>query len=94
MIDYNVNVHRDELRIRSSADLIKNPLRESASIYFSQDEFIVYLRYTNFGIVTLLSNIGGLLGLFLGVSALSAVEFLYFFVIRLFNNLWWQIGQT
>jgi acid-sensing ion channel, other len=59
-------------------------------IYFANDEFIVYRRYAAFGAVTFLSNIGGLLGLFLGASFLSAVEVFYFFVIRLINNSWWK----
>jgi acid-sensing ion channel, other len=60
------------------------------SIYFADDEFIVLKRSATFGTVTFLSNIGGLLGLFLGVSVLSAVEVFYFFVIRFINNLWWS----
>lgn len=59
----------------------------SATISFDGDEFIAYKRFTNHGTVAFLSNIGGLLGLFLGVSVLSIVEFLYFFTLRLINNL-------
>jgi len=34
------------------------------------------------------SRIGGILGLFAGISALSVVEFLYFFNLRLVSDLW------
>lgn len=62
----------------------------SASIYFDDDEYIAYKRFASFGTVSFLSNIGGLLGLFLGVSVLSIVEFLYFFTLRFIDNLWFD----
>jgi Amiloride-sensitive sodium channel len=64
--------------------------RASMSIYFADNEFIVMRRYASFRTVTFLSNIGGLLGLFLGASVMSFIEVFYFFVIRLVNNFWWK----
>jgi Amiloride-sensitive sodium channel len=68
-------------------------INSTLTIQFAEDEFIVYRRYASFGTVTLLSNIGGLLGLFVGLSALSAVEIFYFFVIKFFNDLWWRVPK-
>jgi acid-sensing ion channel, other len=68
----------------------KDEHNSSLTIQFASDEFIVYRRYASLGTVTLLSNIGGLLGLFLGLSALSVVEIFYFFVIKFISNLWWK----
>ena len=65
----------------------------SFSIYFADDEFIVFRRSASFGAVSLLSNVGGLLGLFLGISVLSIVELFYYFVIRFVNNLWLRQPQ-
>jgi amiloride-sensitive sodium channel len=62
-------------------------LPSAATIQFGDTEFIAYRRYERFGGVTLLSNIGGLLGLFLGVSLLSIVELVYFFTLRIASNL-------
>lgn len=62
----------------------------SVSIYFADDEFNVFKRSASFGVVSLLSNVGGLLGLFLGISVMSVVEVFYYFVIRFVNNLWWR----
>jgi Amiloride-sensitive sodium channel len=67
-----------------------NVTKSSVSIYFADDEFFVSKRYLSFGNVTILSKVGGLLGLFLGISILSLIEFFYFFVIRFLNNLWWK----
>jgi acid-sensing ion channel, other len=81
-IDYSYNFFIENINKKNENNL------STVSIYFADDEFIVLKRSATFGTVTLLSNIGGLLGLFLGVSVLSAVEVFYFFVIRFINNLW------
>jgi acid-sensing ion channel, other len=85
-IDYNINVHFEKFKTENNSKVE----RASTSVYFADDEFIVMRRYASFGTVTLLSNIGGLLGLFLGASVMSFIEVFYFFVIRLVNNLWWK----
>jgi acid-sensing ion channel, other len=85
-IDYNTNVHFDKFKTENYSEME----RSSMSVYFADDEFLVMRRYASFGTVTLLSNVGGLLGLFLGASVMSFIEVFYFFVIRLVNNLWWN----
>lgn len=87
-IDYNVKVDFVKFKQMDYNDYTPGVMRASMSIYFADEEFITYRRYASLGTVTLLSNIGGLLGLFLGVSALSIIEVFYFFVVRLVNNLW------
>lgn len=62
--------------------------RLTVTFYDHQVENVKRLEvqtYTNF-----LAICGGLLGLFLGVSVLSIVEFVYFFTLRLF----WTIQRT
>jgi acid-sensing ion channel, other len=86
LIDYNVNVHFEKFKTDNDSEVE----RASMSVYFADDEFIVMRRYASFGTAALLSNIGGLLGLFLGASVMSFIEVFYFFVIRLVNNLWWK----
>lgn len=61
----------------------------AASIYMADDEFSAYRRIESYGTVTLLSNIGGYLGLFLGMSVLSIVEIVYFFTLRFIDDLWY-----
>jgi len=51
-------------------------------IYFQKEFVIQYKRDQLYGIEDLVSNIGGLMGLCLGCSLLSGVEFLYFFTLR------------
>jgi acid-sensing ion channel, other len=85
-IDYNTNVYVEKFKAENNSEVD----RASMSVYFADDEFIVMRRYASFGTAALLSNIGGLLGLFLGASVMSFIEVFYFFVIRLVNNLWWN----
>lgn len=66
-------------------------IRYSASFYFGSDEFVAYKRFESYGTVGLLSNIGGLLGLYLGLSALSVIETIYFFTLRVFSDFWHKI---
>lgn len=40
-----------------------------------------------YGVTTLISNCGGIFSLFMGISGLSIIEFLYFFTMRLYNNM-------
>lgn len=54
--------------------------------YFGADEYAALKRHATYGTVSFLSNCGGLLGLFLGMSALSVIEVFYFFVIRLTSD--------
>ena len=51
-------------------------------IYFKQLHFMQQERKERFTGLELLANIGGLLGLCMGISLLSAIEVIYFFVLR------------
>ena len=86
-IDYKIEVRYEKMKPQSEGN---EDVRSSLLVYFADDEFVVLRRYASYGTVSMLSDIGGLLGLFLGVSVLSIVEIFYFFVIRLVNNLWWK----
>lgn len=64
----------------------KHEKNSAAVLRYDDDEFVAYKRYESYGSAGLLSNIGGLLGLFLGVSVLSIIETIYFFTLRLLND--------
>ena len=55
-------------------------------VYFKNLHFIRQERGELYGFIDLFSNIGGLMGLCMGLSALSVVEVLYFFSMRLYFN--------
>lgn len=52
------------------------------TIYFKNVEFVADKRMELYGVSDLISNFGGLLGLFLGGSVLSLIEIIYFCTIR------------
>ena len=56
-------------------------------IYFNKLHFMRHERAELYGIVDFFSNVGGLLGLCMGFSVLSLLEFVYFFTARLFFNI-------
>ena len=56
-------------------------------IYFEKLHFIMHERGELYTTIEIISNIGGLLGLCLGLSVLSIAEFIYFFTARLYYNI-------
>lgn len=53
------------------------------SIFFKEHQFITSKRSELYGQTDFLANCGGLLGLFMGVSLLSIIEFIYYCTLRL-----------
>jgi acid-sensing ion channel, other len=90
----NCNSIEYEFELRESKiiqeNLAMNISTASVEVYFSDDEYIAYRRYASHGAVTFLSNFGGLMGLFLGVSLLSVIETFYFFTLRFIDDLWYK----
>lgn len=54
---------------------------------WKDSEFYAMFRYEQLKLVDFLSYVGGILGLFAGISVLSIVELIYFLTLRLFNDL-------
>ncbi|CAD7089096.1 unnamed protein product [Hermetia illucens] len=57
------------------------------SIFFKEQQILTIRRSQLFGTTDFLASSGGLLGLFVGISALSFVEIIYFCTVRLISNL-------
>ncbi|XP_050521251.1 pickpocket protein 28-like [Daktulosphaira vitifoliae] len=55
--------------------------------FFEETQFTGYTKGELFGFTEFLSNTGGLLGLFMGFSFLSAIEIIYFVTLRLWCSL-------
>lgn len=56
------------------------------AIYFDDDQYLAMERKELFGFFDLVSNFGGVLGLFTGFSLMSLVEILYYFSLRIYCN--------
>uniref|UniRef100_T1GJ31 Uncharacterized protein n=1 Tax=Megaselia scalaris TaxID=36166 RepID=T1GJ31_MEGSC len=57
------------------------------SSVFQRESFLTSRRSELYGTTDFLANVGGLLGLFMGVSMISFVELVYFCTVRLISNL-------
>ena len=68
-----------------SAERIKSDIAV-VNVFFERDNFVQVKRTELYGILELFSNIGGLLGLCMGISAISFVELIYFFTVKLFST--------
>ena len=55
-------------------------------IYFDKLHFMTYKRKELHDLIELTAYLGGLLGMCMGFSLLSAIEFVYFFTARLYYN--------
>lgn len=65
----------------------------SITVRMNMDGIGLYRRYQQFSLSDVVSFVGGLLGLFAGISMLSIVEFFYFFTIRIGFDLWKRLGN-
>lgn len=64
------------------------------NIYYEEDQYLAMERTELYGFFDLLSNFGGLLGLFIGFSLTSVAEILYFLTLRICCNLKLYNRQT
>jgi hypothetical protein len=60
---------------------------DEVKINFKANEFLTIRRSERFGFIDFISNCGGLMGLFLGVSLFSVFEMVYFCVFQMFYRL-------
>lgn len=90
-IFYNHDIIIDKLSPKHLQNYTSNgdfELESEISIFYRENDFIGYKRVLRSEMATFLSSVGAFLWLFLGASALSIVEIIYFFTLRFFNNLW------
>lgn len=75
--------HDDQyIKVGNSSYWIGSVYYAGLAFDFGDTQYHAITRYANDAATGFLSNIGGLLSLFLGVSVMSLVEIFYFFVVR------------
>lgn len=80
-IGYDIEIRESKLRVDQFANMTQ------LSFQFEGEDFYPLRRTRQFTFVDFLSNVGGLLGLFAGISVLSLFECFYFFTSRVLTNL-------
>ena len=76
------------------SELLKNPWYDAfekdigiINVFFAEKKITKYVTANRMTIFDFISNIGGSLGLAMGISILSVVELIYWITFRLFSNL-------
>ena len=57
------------------------------NFYFDKSSILQYIRQERMTKVDYISQIGGLLGLFMGISFISCIELIYWATVRLARNM-------
>ncbi|XP_073819625.1 pickpocket protein 28-like [Musca autumnalis] len=91
-LDYDVEISQSEFNEEQifAAFKIKDAVGAKWSrltVHFKDNEFITSKRSELYGFTDFLANCGGVLGLFMGISILSFIEWLYHFTLRLWSNM-------
>ncbi|XP_067634317.1 pickpocket protein 28 [Eurosta solidaginis] len=92
-LDYNVEISSARYDFAKTIQAFReryeytDSLGSRLSVYFKEHQFTAIKRTVLFSVATLIANWGGILGLFMGISSLSLIELVYFFSVRLFDNL-------
>ncbi|XP_063916628.1 pickpocket protein 28-like [Zophobas morio] len=78
---------KDYFESHTNMTIIDNSSHWSVlQIYFKEEQFTTVERNELYGMSDLISNFGGLLGLFTGFSIVSLMEIIYFCTLRIFCN--------
>ncbi|XP_045451667.1 pickpocket protein 28-like [Melitaea cinxia] len=87
-IEYEAETSQADFNVYALLKAMNSRITETGFLYtqikifFKEAQFIKVRRSELYGHTDFLANCGGLLGLFLGFSLLSVVEFIYFFTLR------------
>ncbi|XP_030554452.1 pickpocket protein 28 [Drosophila novamexicana] len=88
-LEYNFEISRAfynvEKTIRAFREVYEHTdaIGSRLTVYFKEHQFTAIKRTILFGVSTLISNCGGIFGLFMGISSLSFIELVYFFSMRI-----------
>lgn len=55
-------------------------------VYFASQVYRIFIRSLLTNFISLISNLGGVYSLLIGMSIISGLEFFYFFTVRLYAN--------
>ncbi|XP_005178343.2 pickpocket protein 28-like [Musca domestica] len=91
-LDYDVEISQSDFNEQQIFSAFGLADREATKwsllmIHFKGNEFITSKRSELYGFADFLANCGGILGLFMGFSILSLIEFFYHLTLRLWSNM-------
>ncbi|CAO1405339.1 unnamed protein product [Diamesa serratosioi] len=83
---YSTSLEEPEKIYAVEFNVEKHP--SEVTFLFKENEVFTFIRKRQFTTVDFLSDCGGILGLFAGISVLSIVEVVYYFSLRILVNAW------
>ncbi|CAO1405296.1 unnamed protein product [Diamesa serratosioi] len=91
ILNYDIEMKRlsfegSERMFTGTFNVDKHP--SEVTFLFKENEVFTFIRKKQFTTVDFLSDCGGILGLFAGISVLSIVEVVYYFSLRILVNAW------
>ncbi len=81
-ITYETEIIRNELKVSPSLTSSDIMYLTDVKVMFKENEFLTIRRSERYGFIDFISNCGGLMGLFLGISTFCVFEIIYYFVIH------------
>ncbi|KAH8405086.1 hypothetical protein KR222_000906 [Zaprionus bogoriensis] len=88
-LEYNFEISRALYRFDKTIQAFRevyeltDAIGSRLTVHFKEPQFTAIKRTILFGVSTLISNCGGIFGLFMGISSLSFIELVYFFSMRI-----------
>ncbi|KAL7737995.1 hypothetical protein ACLKA6_006353 [Drosophila palustris] len=88
-LEYNFEISRAVYNVEKTIHAFRetyeltDAIGSRLTVYFKEHQFTAIKRTILFGVSTLISNCGGIFGLFMGISSLSFIELVYFFSMRI-----------
>lgn len=89
LIEYEIEIVETNLKPEETWETLNNvsylvgtTYHARLSLAFGDIEYQAIRRYAKYEMIGFISNVGGLLSLFLGVSMMTVIEIFYFFVFR------------
>ncbi|KAK5641667.1 hypothetical protein RI129_010214 [Pyrocoelia pectoralis] len=85
--DWNAQKVHKHLTNYENRSVLKGVHNSKLYVHYQDRLFFSYNRKEVYGVADFFSNMGGLFGLFLGLSVTSVIELVYFFTIRIVCNI-------
>jgi hypothetical protein len=86
-ITYKTEIIRNELKVSPNSTASDIMYLTDVKVMFKENEFLTIRRSERYGFIDFISNCGGLMGLFMGISTFCVFEIIYYFVFHSISKL-------
>jgi hypothetical protein len=79
-ITYETEIIKNEFKVSPNSTASDIMYLTDVKVMFKENEFLAIRRSERYGFIDFISNCGGLMGLFMGISTFCVFEIFYYFV--------------